>query len=275
MKHLDELVAEVRSSTKYRHVSEDLVRILGEQELSKRTYREAVKATRSKLHQVAGAYFDRPPHYSTWLQDMRLARAEGLDALRAASRRVMSLHASTRERLPILDRFYTEIFNHLPPIHSVLDLACGLNPLAIPWMPLSPQSTYIALDIYEDLMTFLEQTIILCDMIPRVISHSVLPELPHLPRVDLAIMLKALPCLEQMDKAAGIHLLEQVQADYILASFPVRSLGGRSKGMLTNYDEHFRTLTADKTWEIRRFQFATELAYLITTDTTKCIKNPL
>ena len=62
----------------------------------------------------------------------------------------MARHASTRERLSILDEFYPTLFGDLPPVNSVLDLACGLNPLALPWMGLAPDAVYHACDIYAD-----------------------------------------------------------------------------------------------------------------------------
>nr|BDV17049.1 hypothetical protein [Escherichia coli] len=42
----------------------------------------------------------------------------------------MSLHASTKERLAELDTLYDFIFSAETP-RRVLDIACGLNPLAL------------------------------------------------------------------------------------------------------------------------------------------------
>ena len=44
--------------------------------------------------------------------------------------------------------------------------------------------------------------------------------------VDIAFVLKTIPCLEQVDKTAGIELLNQLQARNIVVSFPVHSLAG-------------------------------------------------
>jgi 16S rRNA (guanine(1405)-N(7))-methyltransferase len=64
----------------------------------------------------------------------------------------------------------------------------------------------------------------------RATGHS-----PPTQHADLALILKTLPCLEQLDKTAGQWLLEAVNVDYLLLSFPVYSLGGRDKHMLENY----------------------------------------
>ena len=66
-----------------------------------------------------------------------------------------------------------------------------------------------------------------------------------------------------MDKQAGERLLEQLNAKYILVSFPAKSLGGRDKGMRENYEARFNQLVEGKDWAVERFEFETELAYLI------------
>ena len=261
---LERLVSEIKASAKYRRVCDDLIRDLGAQELGKRNYRDAVKAVKNKLHQVGGAYLDHTPRYAAWLRELQGAQQGGTEALRAACSRMMSQHASTRERLPILNRFYAEILSSQPPIRSVLDVACGFNPLAIPWMPLAPQATYIAIDIYEDLMDFLGEAIALCGYNPVTMAHSVLDNFPAVQPCDLALVLKALPCLEQVDKTVSVRLLEHIPAKHMLISFPIHSLGGRSKGMLVNYEAHFADLIAGKPWSVQRFSFATELAFLVT-----------
>jgi len=51
---LDQLVQSVLTSSKYQRVTRDLVRTIGAQELTKRrNLKEAVKATKNKLHQIA------------------------------------------------------------------------------------------------------------------------------------------------------------------------------------------------------------------------------
>jgi 16S rRNA (guanine(1405)-N(7))-methyltransferase len=86
---------------------------------------------------------------------------------------------------------------------------------------------------------------------------------PPAQRVDLALALKLLPPLEQLDKAAAPRLLDQVQADYLLVSFPAHSLGGRARGMTSYYAEHFAALLAGRPWRVQRFDFASELAFLV------------
>lgn len=261
---LDALAAAVLKSAKYGNLTPELIRDIGARELAnRRSLDEAIKATKRKLHQIGGAYTVGSRDYARWLDDLRIAIQSGQrNELLACCKRVMAHHASTRERLPILEQFYTTTLAGLPPPQTVLDLACGLNPLALPWMPLAEGAEYYAYDIYEDMAEFLNEFFALAHTRGRAKARDVLRHPPEQP-ADLALLLKAIPCLEQIDAAAVLELLEYVNARHMLVSFPVRSLGGRSKGMSLTYEARFRELVAGKPWKITRFAFATELAFLI------------
>ena len=177
----------------------------------------------------------------------------------------MRHHASTRERLPILENFYATTLASLGSVHSVLDLACGLNPLALPWMPLAPDSRYYACDIYADMIAFLNGFFAQAGIRGQARVCDLVAGAPD-EQVDLALVLKALPPLDQQAKHAGRDLLRALNARHILVSFPAHSLGGRGKGMAENYEQRFRALADAEGWKIERFVFPTELAFLVAKD---------
>ena len=144
----------------------------------------------------------------------------------------------------------------------MIDVACGLHPLAIPWMPLAGPATYYAYDMYQDMTDFLNECLSLLHVQGYAQACNVIHYCPT-QKVDLAFMLKAIPCLEQVDRSAGLRLLETVNADYLVVSFPTHSLGGNKKGMVANYEARFYELIAGKPWSIRRFVFPSELVFLI------------
>jgi 16S rRNA (guanine(1405)-N(7))-methyltransferase len=264
---LDRLVTAVLAGPKYRWVSADLIRSIGARELWKRRpLKEAIKATKNTLHQVGGAYQEGRIDYAAGLDALRKAAGSEDDAeWQAACARLMSHHASTRERLVILDRFHSTVLADIGPIRSVLDLACGLHPLSIPWMPLATDAEYYAYDVYEDMTDFLNEFLALARCRGRAEVVDV-TRLRSTPKVDVAFILKSLPCLEQLDSGAALRLLDTVQADHLLISFPVHSLGGKSKEMADHYEARFRELVAGRNWLVARFEFATELAFRVTCD---------
>ena len=261
---LDQLVDAVLASRNYKHITRDFIETLGSRELAKRsTLKEAIKATRNKLHQVGGAYIEGAAPYRSWLDQLRqVAVYDNKDQLKRVCMSIMGYHASTRERLPMLEQFYTMLLADLPPVRSVIDVACGLHPLAIPWMPLGQDAQYYAYDIYQDMADFLNGFMGLIHVQGNAQARDVLQYSPPF-KVDLAFVLKAIPCLEQVDKNAGLRLLDAIKADHLLVSFPVQSLGGRKKGMVVNYEARFHELVRQRNWFIERFEFPTELVFRI------------
>ncbi len=261
---LTTLVTSIRASAKYRDVCAEVIQDIGVRELVKcRNLKEAISATRNTLHQVSAAYLYSKEHYTRWLSELQTATQSGdASAVREVCRGILGSHASTRERLPILEQFYTTLFAELPPVQSIVDIACGLNPLTLPWMPVAKDATYVACDIYESMMGFLTACFPLLGVDGTAQACDVLRSCPT-DKVDVALLLKAIPCLEQIDKHAGYTLLHAIQADTLVVSFPVRSLGGRNKGMVEHYEAHFRSLVAGDKWGIQRYEFPTELVFLV------------
>lgn len=263
---LENLIDTVQRAAKYRHVSPDLIRRIGRRELSVRpNFKEAVKATKNKLHQVGGAYLDSGINEAKGIALLQEASASADPrALKDACLQLMGRHASTRERLPILEQFYTTVLADLPHIETVIDVACGLNPLALPWMPFAEGLTYYAYDIYADMVALINGFF----QIAGVAGHAAVRDVVALPpahSADLVMILKTLPCLTQTDKTAAGQLLDAVNAPYLLVSFPALSLGGRGKGMVQNYAAAFRELADQRNWFLEQFEFQTELAFLVET----------
>ncbi len=259
------LMAQVRANPKYAAITEGLVLRLSREALaSGLTGKAAVKSVRNKLHQVGGAYFKRNINYTHAAQNLaELPQQMDAPEVRAFCRTLMQSHASTAERLPVLEDFYTTCLAPLAPISSILDLACGLNPLSLPWMPVATGVQYHACDIYQDMLgligSFFEHfnisgTANPCDLVGQVPQEQ----------AQVALLLKSIPCLEQMDKRIALALLDAIKAEHVLVSFPIHSLGGRQKGMPAFYRNHFYDLVSGQPWVVREFEFATELAFLVT-----------
>lgn len=259
---LDRCVQAVRQSTKYGAIDEGLVQSLVKIELSKGLReKEAIKAVRSKLHQIGSAYQEKPIGYAQLIRQLdALPRDLANPEVRAFCQNTMNLHTSTRERLGFLEAFYRETLAGLGPIHSLLDLACGLNPLALPWVPLTKDARIEACDIYTDMVDFLNHFFAHAGLDGHAFPCDLTRQIPDRP-VHLALLLKTIPCLEQVDKTIGKMLLKGIQAEHMLVSFPVHSLGGRGKGMRLNYDQHFQELILGLSWKVARFDFPGELVY--------------
>jgi 16S rRNA (guanine(1405)-N(7))-methyltransferase len=224
----------------------------------------AVKQTKNKLHQIAGAYFLRKPNYDLWLEKLMDAEKSGDEgSFRRICVEIMSYHYSTKQRLGILDQFYTEAFSFLPPVRTVMDIGCGLHPLAIPWMPLHGGIEYYAYDIYEDLTRFLNGFLAILSVRGCAETRDILQDMPKI-RTDLALILNMLPCLEQVEKSSTQRILEPVNAKSLMISFPTQTLCGRKKKMREHYATYFSRLLGEKDWVVQRLDFEKELVFLVT-----------
>jgi len=259
-----EILTLVMKNPKYREIIPSLVeRIIKDETIKYKNSAEIVKSTRSILHQIGGAYLNSKIDYSKWFEQLNLFTPDINDTnVQIILKKMMQLHASSKERLPILDTFYKTIFAELPPISSILDLACGLNPLSIPWMSLSDDFSYVACDIYKDMIEFHNSFFELFHINGRAYGCD-LTTLDSLPQVQMTFILKTLPCLEQLNKQISFSLLQSIQSDFVLVSFPVKSLSGREKGMHDTYSQHFTEVIKESTWKFRSYEFSSELAFLL------------
>jgi 16S rRNA (guanine(1405)-N(7))-methyltransferase len=258
---LDSLVAAVLESAKNRHVASDVIRRFGEMELERQaSVKGAVKETKNRLHQAGGAYLERAPNYGRWRAE--LAAAADAAAIRDLSLIWMQSHSSTRERLPILEDFYSTTLHHVGRIESVIDIACGLNPLAIGWMGLSSGTKYYAYDMYGDMTGFLSEYLRKIGVDGAANSCDCAASAPK-QKADLAFILKFLPVLEQIEKGSTLDWLKHIDAGALLVSFPTRSLGGKGKGMAQNYEARFMETISGENWHVEKFVFENELCFLV------------
>lgn len=263
MKDLEAVVSAVSPSRKYRTICPDTIRRIAEYELGKHSNtRAAIKATKRRLHQIYGA-FEQEVDYAVLYRRLEAAYDTGADdEIRKACRRTMELHSSTRERLPILARFYAEILGKTGQPSSILDLGCGLNPLALPWMDLPAGAPYIAIDIDAARVEFLNRYLVLAGLEPLARCQDVLALLPNDP-ADIALLLKMSPSLERQEPGATLRLLQDIRTPFVVVSFAVKSLGGREKGMVEHYQRQFLAWAEGQQWSVQALTFDTELVFVI------------
>ena len=120
----------------------------------------------------------------------------------------------------------------------------------------------ILCDIFSDMLAFVDAFRIhmgfggaglVCDLVER------LPDQP----VQAALLLKTIPCLEQLQKGIGSRLLEGINAETLVVTYPAASLGGRNKGMRKTYADQFAELIEGKPWHVRGLEIGSELVYIV------------
>jgi 16S rRNA (guanine(1405)-N(7))-methyltransferase len=198
--------------------------------------KDPLKAAKTRLHQMFGAYVQGNAHKKA----AQLLKNE---------KEILNLHASTKERLPFAKEFYEFIAAQICAceIKTILDLGCGFNPFAIPIMPRVLTQNLEAYHAYDiDLRTkeILNNFFALHGLPPLAKCADLAAETPR-ETADIAFMFKLLPVLEAQRASRGFELANSLNANFLVISYPLKSLGGREKGMEKNYSAAFENAIAN------------------------------
>ncbi len=180
----------------------------------------------------------------------------------------MRSHASTAERLPHLERFYPLIWELTGrPPRSLLDLGCGLGPLALPWMGLAGGATYHACDVDRRSLAVAQDFLGLVGQPHAIHARDLVADGPPPVRADMALLLKLVPLLDRQDPSAATRVLGALDAAYAVVTFPTRSLGGGRRGMAATYRNRLDELVAELgIGEVREASVPNELVFVLTLD---------
>jgi 16S rRNA (guanine(1405)-N(7))-methyltransferase len=225
----DDVVARVLASARYRDVDLALLTRLADEELPRaRNAEDAAKRVKRRLHQAVGAY--RGGAAAKAGDELRATWTGHWDEpMRDACRRALERHASTRERIGELERFYGAAWDAVGAVpESVLDLACGLNPLALPFMGLDARAHYAACDVDGRVLDEVEAFLTLVGQPHRTWTCDLVTGAPP-DAADVALLLKTVPLLDRQDPTSAVRVLSGLRAKHAVVSFPVRSLGGRGR----------------------------------------------
>jgi 16S rRNA (guanine(1405)-N(7))-methyltransferase len=267
MSDLDRVVSAVAASKKYQAVCPDTIRRIALRELAGHGgIKAATKATKRRLHQVYGA-FEAASDLETAYRRLENAYLTGqAGQIRAVCRQLLAGHSSTRERLPLLEQFYAGIWAITGRPGAILDVGCGLNPLALPWMELPQGARYIALDIDSDRIAFLNRYLALDGLEPAARCQDALAHPPQ-DQVDVALLLKMSPTLERQEAGATLRLINHLRARFVVVSYAVRSLGGREKGMGDHYHRQFSAWAVERQWQVETRAYESELVFVVNPNT--------
>src|SRR5213083_2965056 len=256
------LVRQITASRKYRYICEDTVRDVVLKSLPKyRRKKEAIKAARTKLHRIQASYLGRIS-FGTELKVLAKAHHNGQhNDVRRICLRLMAQHASAKERIPLLDDFYRKIFSVTGTPQRILDIASGVHPLSIPWMNLPNGVDYFAYEIDSRLVAFLNQFFNAIGYKPLAKLEDVICNPPK-ETADLGFVMKMVPCLEAREAGISLQLLRSLKVKFVVVSYPIRSLSGRSRNMPSFYTKSFQSMVEGMNWSVTRLPIEDELVFV-------------
>lgn len=259
---IEDFVNKAKLSRKYRDICEDTIRDVIRCALPRYTKKsDAIKAARTKLHRIQASYLGNIA-FEKEIQDIAEFYSLGnMEGIKSVCLKLMKEHASTKERIPILDTFYGEIFAVTGVPQKILDVACGIHPLSIPWMKLPDKVLYWAYEIDNRLVDYLNKYFVAIGLEPLVQMQDVICK-PPVETGDIAFVMKMVPCLERREKGISVKLLRMLKARYLVVSFPIKSLSGRSKHMPSFYSKFFYDMVDGLGWKILKLPIPDELVFV-------------
>ncbi len=211
---------------------------------SEKSRKIIIKEVRQELRRYAGQYASK----SNIKNRQDLVKTENFEEL-------LSNHSSTRERLEDYPLVKSMIKKINPK--SILDLGCGINPVAIAQKGIK----YHAFDINHNDLDIVEQFFKIKE-INGDIHHKDIRVVENFPKVDLCIIFKVLDILGSDRTKISKHLLQTIETKYFLVSFATRTLTG--KPMNSPYRRWFETILKVLGYEYEVKRTNQELFYFIT-----------
>jgi len=264
MSDYDSLIDTILQSRKYRDLAipTETVRNLLEQELPRyRTQKETLEVVRKKLHNIVAPYLG-DPDYPAAAQNLERAFASGEVAqIRQVCLSILEMHASSKERMPILDGFYDRLFSLTGKPKTILDLACGLNPFALPWMGLPADIRYYAYDIHQPRLNLINLFFSLQGIEPLGIKQDIVVDPPQV-AAEVALFFKEAHRFEQRQHGCNRKLWCALRVRYLLVSLPTNSLSGRHNLIERQRQLVYGTL-AGLPWQVNELMFDSELVFCI------------
>jgi 16S rRNA (guanine(1405)-N(7))-methyltransferase len=262
---LEAVVAAIKASRKYRAMGIETIRALVRQAWPEHRKPKAVeKAVRRRLHGIAAVHLG-DPDYGVLGEALAGVLAKG-DAAgeRALCEGALGRHLSTRERLPYLERFYAEIFEHTGVPGTMLDLACGLGPLALPWMGLPRSARVLAYDVHEPRVAMLGAWLRARGLAGGAEVRDIVLRPPTEP-ADVALLLKELHRLQRnYSGMVGVEWLASIPARHLVISLPAFSAHG-GRRLVERYREMMGRLIAGRGWGVHEILFEHEVVFCLDT----------
>ncbi len=200
---MQSLIEEIKDKKELRALSPDFVGSIAKKLLEKRKVnlekkserKRLIKEARSVLHAVYGVF--KKSKYAK--RNRLLKEIAGIDDI--------------------------EAHNRILGPKTILDLGCGLNPLSLPYMKLK-EVTYHASELTEEDTKFIQDYIDGMRIKGKAFQMD-LTRIDKLPSADICFMFKLLDTLETLKWDVTKTILERIDARWIVASFPLKTLGGK------------------------------------------------
>ncbi len=187
---------------------------------------KAVDEAREKLHNIVAPYLGDPGYAQAFHELDEMEKIADQNACLDFCRRMLEAHASTRERLPVLEEFYRQIFAVTGRPDSLLDLACALHPFGWPWMKLPASTRYLAYDLHRPRVDLINRFFHTAGINGQAEYGDILLNPPS-EMADAAFFFKEAHRFDQRQKGCNRAFWQALNVRWLVVSLPASNLTGR------------------------------------------------
>lgn len=260
----EDLLRSILSSRKYRNLGipdATVLDLIRQAQVQSPHPREVEKIVKTKMHNLIAPYLGDADFSKAEVEMDQVFQSKSEQAVRNYCLRILNTHASTRERVPLLPDFYRRLFEYSGTPHSILDLACGLNPFSLPWMNLPADAQYYAYDIVQPRLNLINQFLRRFGKQPLAENRDILVDPPQI-QADAAFFFKEAHRFEQRQKGCNRAFWFALKVKTLYISLPTANLTGTHSKL----DQH-RKLVYDTLsgldWPVSEILFENEIVFCI------------
>jgi hypothetical protein len=224
-----ELLSAIKSSKKYRDLSEEIIL----KEINKSQTKD-IKEIKSRLHMIASSFRTTKKNKAArLLEDLKQARLKRNKKEQVGViKELLCTNRSTKERVEGYTKLYTEILKITGKQQVIADLGAGLNPISYIYLGYTPKYIGYDIDLEEKKICNEFFNILGINGKSIVLDCSNLKNLEEVNKQnpDIAFMFKF---IDPIEKANGKghklseEIINQLNAKLIVISFATKTLSGR------------------------------------------------
>ena len=246
------LIEKIKQKPEFRGISESIIKEtlnkhlnqhkIEIEELSERDSKIVIKEIRANLRNLTGQF-------------QKASKNRGKLFEKNKIKEILKTHSSTAERIAFYPKL-KKIINSLKA-KSILDLGCGLNPIALA----NSKIKYYASDIRADELKLIQKFFEKNKIKGKTFTYDIRKINPDLPEIDLCILFKVLDVIEKKSHKLSEKILKTVKCRYFLISFATKKLSG--KPMRFPQRRWIELLLKRLNYSYKTFKSNNEIFYLV------------
>ena len=206
-----------------------------------------VKYARSRLRPMYGLFLNKD---TSKIKEMLKKGAKGI-------KDILFMHVSSGERMKFYEEFYKRIFEVTGKPESIIDIACGLNPMSFEMMDLPKTTKYIALELNQNDADNINQFFSIWKMNGEAFKHDITKE-PIRYKADIAFAFKI---FDIIDNKIVERIINEIDVKWIAASFSTKTVS--RSNMRFKRRAGFQKMLRRIGLKYQTIEFENEIVYLI------------